>query len=231
MSALGAAAQEPVAEEDAAAQFELAEQYYRDGRYEEAAEVLARLAESIPDPVLFYNLGRAYESAGQLQPAVQAYERYLTLAPDAKDADAVAARVGRLQERVAEAAEEDARTPEPAPPPPVVSPEVVDPGPARSRAATAAPWVLVGVGGGGVVAGIALVVSASSRHADARAERVQARAADLDAQSRRLALAGNIAFAAGGTLALAGLTWGLVRLRRDQRRRRDIAWSPRGVHF
>ena len=57
------------------------------------------MAESYPDPTLFYNLALAHESAGQLDRAIVAYERYLDLAPEAADADAVAARIGRLRER------------------------------------------------------------------------------------------------------------------------------------
>lgn len=226
-----AAAEPPAASaEDPAAQFELAEQYYRDGRYEDAAAILAALAETIPDPILFYNLGRAYESAGQLRPAVDAYKRYLEVAPDAKDADAVSARVGRLEERVAQQEEEAARAEaEPAaPPPPVVTPQTTDeleqPRPA------VAPWVLLGVGGVGVIAGAAVAGVAASKHQDAKDEPVQSKAATLDDDAQGLALAGNVTMAVGGALALAGLTWGIVRLV-QQRKRSDVAWTPGGLRF
>ena len=221
----------PAGEDDAAAQFNEAEQLYRDGRYEDAAAILARLAETIPDPVLFYNLGRAHESAGQLEPAIEAYQRYLEVAPDADDAAAVAARVGRLEERVAarDAEAEDEATPEP-PPPVVVEAPTDAPGSTRGPGARVAPWVVLGVGGLGVVAGVAVAAVASSKHQDARDEPVQTTAAQLDDEAQGLALAGNVTIAVGGALALAGLTWGVVRLVRD-RRRRDVAWTPAGVRF
>ncbi len=198
---------------DPAARFDLAEQRYREGRYEEAAEILSSLAASFPEPVLLYNLGRAYESAGQLEAAIEAYSRYLEVAPDAADADAVRARAGRLRER-ADAARAAASQPEP-PPPPVL---VQSPRPPRRPIARAAPWTLVGLGGAGLVAGIALAATARARNRNARDEPTQTRAADLDAQAQNLALAANVTLAVGGAVAIAGLTWGLVRLRRDRAR-------------
>ncbi len=216
------------ATEDPAAEFDRAEGYYRDGRYEEAAEILLRLAESYPDPTLFYNLARAHESAGQLDRAIVAYERYLDLAPEAADADAVAARIGRLRER---AESEDA----PQPPPPIIeSMESIDTtppasqrdGPPRRRTA---PWVLLGVGSAGVAAGAVTAILAASRNREAQDEPVQARAAALETRAQRLALAGNISLAVGGTLALTGLTWGLVLVTRG--RQRQVAVAPSGLRF
>ena len=210
-------------EEDPTAQFDLAEQYYVDGRYEDAAEILSRLAKSFPDPILFYNLGRAHESAGQLEPAVAAYERYLALAPEAADADAVAARIGRLRERIATA---DAAA---EPPPPVLVSPPDDSPPPETPGRRPTPWVLLGVGSAGLVAGTAVAISAVTRSREAQDEPVQARAADFDAQAQRLALAGNITIAIGGAVALAGLTWGLLRLVRN--RKRTVALAPGGLRF
>jgi len=217
-------------EQDPAALFELADQYYRDGRYEEAAEILSQLAETIPDPVLLYNLGRAYESAGELESAVDAYERYLEAAPNAKDADAVTARVGRLRERVAEEQAEAEDDPPPEPPPPVVQSEPPTPAVERSPGARAAPWIVLGVGGATAATGLALALVASSKNRDARDEPVQSKAVSLDDDAQRFALVGNITMAVGGALAIAGLTWGLVRLGREKKRRR-VAWAPGGVRF
>lgn len=225
-SPVRAAAPPRPAQDDPQALFERAEEHYTQGHYEDAAAVLERLTETHPEPVLFYNLARAYESAGQLEPAIAAYGRYLEVSPDAADADAVEARIGRLRERVADEADAEAEA-QPQPPPPEVDrepvPTVASPRPAIARAA---PWGLLALGGSGLIAGVALVLVGSARHDAARGEPVQARAASLDDDARRLALGGNVAFAVGGALAIAGLTWGLVRLRRD---RRDRVTAAPGV--
>src|SRR5881394_2762228 len=47
------------------------------GNFAEAAELLTRAYAVKPSPALLYNLGRAYQQAGEKARAVEAYDRYL----------------------------------------------------------------------------------------------------------------------------------------------------------
>ena len=64
------------------ARFEEANAAYGAGRFTEAAALYEQvIADGIHDPVVFFNLGNACFSAGQLGPAVVSYERALRLEP------------------------------------------------------------------------------------------------------------------------------------------------------
>src|SRR5262245_65949903 len=45
---------------------------YRQGKFDEAARLLERAYEMHPEPVLLYNLGRAYEGLGENEKAIDA---------------------------------------------------------------------------------------------------------------------------------------------------------------
>src|SRR5262249_38752530 len=61
------------AEERAFDLFEKSKVAYREGRFAEAADLLAEAYKAKPEPVLLYNLGRACEGLGDLQRAIGAY--------------------------------------------------------------------------------------------------------------------------------------------------------------
>lgn len=72
------------AEEDLTRQ---AENYYREGRYREAAEDYKKiLAEGLESASLYYNLGNCYYKLGENTQAILNYERALLLNPGDKDA-------------------------------------------------------------------------------------------------------------------------------------------------
>lgn len=215
--------------DDSAAAFDRAEALYNEGRYEDAAAILSSLTLEFPEEaVLFYSLGRAYESAGQLGPAIEAYARYLELAGEAPDAAAIEARVGRLRQRL-DAEEEDARESTQPPGPAVVprDPEPPPTEPTQPKSRVYAPWIVAGAGALVVGAGGALAGLAASRNADARDEAVQATASDLRGEAENLALGANVSFAVGGVLVVAGVVWGVVELR--SRRPGRVALNPGGV--
>lgn len=56
-----------------------AEAAYKANRYEEAAELLKRAFADTPVPKYLYNMARAYDQAGDLEQAMQAYHRYVAL--------------------------------------------------------------------------------------------------------------------------------------------------------
>src|SRR5262245_66585058 len=73
---------------------------YQQGKFDEAARLLERAYEIQPEPVLLYNLGRAYEGLGENQKAVEAYEHYLKDEPKAKDRGAVEHRIETLKAQI-----------------------------------------------------------------------------------------------------------------------------------
>ncbi len=68
------------------------------GRYIEGVALLARAYAERPHPNLLFNIGRAYESAGEFRPALEAYQGYLESKP--ADAAQVAEKIRVLEERV-----------------------------------------------------------------------------------------------------------------------------------
>lgn len=71
------------------------------GRYIEGVALLARAYAERPHPNLLFNIGRAYESAGEFRQALEAYQGYLESKP--ADAAQVAEKVRVLEERVRQA--------------------------------------------------------------------------------------------------------------------------------
>lgn len=59
------------------------------------------LEEQRNDPTLYRDRGTCHERLGQPYPAIDDYRTYLTMAPDAGDADAVRVRLERLEDQVA----------------------------------------------------------------------------------------------------------------------------------
>jgi tetratricopeptide (TPR) repeat protein len=194
--------------EDPAAKFERAEALYAEGRYEETIALLRELLRDYPDPILLYNLGRAYEGADRVAEAIDAYERYVDAAPDAPDRDAVERRIDRLRARLRPQQ----------PPPPEPTPVTEAPREAVPRPIVA-PWVLAGIGGAGLVAGATLGGLARARRDAAVEAMAQADAAAHLARAERLATAANVAFGVGGALAIAGVTWGVVAVVKRRRAR------------
>lgn len=207
--------------DDATARFDRAEAMYREGRYEEAIEILEGLIADYPEPILYFNLGRAHESSGRIEDAIAAYEGYLDADPDAPDRDSVRERIVRLQERLSEE-----RT-EPAPPRPVPA----MPPPPRP---IVAPWVVAGVGGAGLAVGVTFAGLSRARSNDARDAPDQITAKSEHDTARRHALAANVAFGVGGALLLAGVIWGIAAVVKRRRSRSSSptarAWlQPRGL--
>ncbi|MCB9593523.1 MAG: tetratricopeptide repeat protein [Sandaracinaceae bacterium] len=93
-----------------------AREHYASGRYQEAADALERALVLDPDsPTLVYNLARVYELLGELDRAVNMYERYQQLLPQqqAQEQERAEATLRRLQ-----GARESQRADELPPPPP-----------------------------------------------------------------------------------------------------------------
>jgi tetratricopeptide (TPR) repeat protein len=199
----------PSVEAQALDRFEKSVVAYREGRFQQAIQLLLEARELKPEPVLLYNLGRAYEASGKLEEAVDAYGKYLEEDPGAIDRKGIEAKLATLRAQIEE--REALRkpppparvaTPAPAPEPP--------PAPPPADPLRPLPWIVMGVGALAVGTGVVLRVVAQSKHDDAAQEESQTVAQDRQDDAVRWARASTIAFIAGGLVALTGLVWLLL---------------------
>jgi tetratricopeptide (TPR) repeat protein len=70
---------------------------YAAGKFKEAAAAYAEAYEQKPLPEFLYNMGAAYQRAGDTKQAVKNYQLYLSMHPDAKDAYQVRNMMNKLQ--------------------------------------------------------------------------------------------------------------------------------------
>jgi tetratricopeptide (TPR) repeat protein len=195
--------------------FERSAAAYDAGQFAQAVKLLKEAYQLRPDPVLLYNLARAYEGMGALPDAVRAYTDFLAAQPTAEDRGAIEARIvtlraqideqARLQreaaERQREAQEAQRRAAE----------QQGENASQRQGGTRPVPWIVAGAGGAGLITGAVFGALSVARHNAATTD-AQADIATDQAQARSLATAANIAFVAGGVLAVAGVTWGIVDL-------------------
>ena len=192
------------AQNRAAELFKASLEAYRQGDFKQTVALLNEAYALDPQPVIPYNLGRAYEGLGDVDAAIDAYERYLKADPKAPDRLSIEQRIVTLQrqrdeeKRRAEAAaveqrraEERAKQPHDEPP--------------RSR--SIGPYIVAGVGAAGLVAGGVFGLVATSKHSAATSEHVQTTAIDEQDQAKSMATVSTISFIAGGALLAAGVTW------------------------
>lgn len=160
-----------------------------------AVELLLEARATHPEPVLLYNLGRAYEASGRLREAIDAYERFVEEAPDAPSRAAVELTITSLRRSVAER-ERLIREAEAAR--------------AREGSPSVVPWLVAASGAGGLAAGGVLAGVAVAENDAAAADPVQRSRAARAASAQDLATAANVLFVVGGALALTAGVWWLV---------------------
>ncbi len=186
--------------------FQESEKAYRLGHFDEAARLLVEARRWKREPVLLYNLARAYDGAGKKREAIQAFEEYLHEDPSAKDGPGIRARVATLKK---EADEKDALLARKADPPAGALASPPRP-PAEAKNASIAPWIVAGAGTLLLGGGIGLGLAARSKHDDAVASPGQKDAESLQSQAESRATAATVILIAGGVIAGAGLTWGIL---------------------
>lgn len=81
---------------DAHAAFDRGQAAYNAGDFKKAASAFAEAYEQNPSPQFLYNIGASYDKAGDTQRAVQNYQLYLSMFPNADDADKVRNRIHTL---------------------------------------------------------------------------------------------------------------------------------------
>ena len=214
--------------------YELGTQYYETSNFKEALVQFEKAYKLQPMPGLLFNMARCHEVLGNLDRAMDHYQRYLTAVPNAPKRAVVEARLQNLKAR--KAAQTNKPPPSTRPPvtPPVSPrpavtppPEVPSPAPASTPAAVPdepsspaprtwrfwAGWGAVGAGGASLVTGVILGVMAKGKGEDY--DQAAAGAAphfgtleDLQREGEALE-AGQIAtLVVGGVLVAAGV--GLV---------------------
>ncbi len=183
--------------------FDKAEAEYQAGHFREAIDLLLEAQRLAPDAVLHYNLARAYEGLGELDPALASYRAYLEADPKTKDRGAVEARIKTLEQLKADRAA-------PKPPPPERPVDEPQPSP-PPETASPAPWVIAGIGAlglgaAGVLGGLSLSKSNEAEEPATSGED----AARLTAEAQTFATGANVTFGVAGAVLAAGLVWGIV---------------------
>jgi len=187
--------------------FERSEALYNSGEFERAAALLRHAYALHPDATLLFNLARALEGMGDLDGAIESYERYLREAEAPPDRGAVEARLDTLRVQRAALAREAESWGQEEPGPPEPAPEEA---PAESPPIDPAPWLVLA--GGIVVMGVGAGLGVASNDLGTQAQRepVMADAVALHDEATALATGANALFVIGGLAALAGLTWGII---------------------
>ncbi|HZO14916.1 MAG TPA: tetratricopeptide repeat protein [Polyangiaceae bacterium] len=188
--------------------YERGKKLFESGDFRGALQLFKKAYAMDPHPVLIYNIARSHESLGELEGAIEAFEKYLELDPKAPDRGAVEQRIATLKRQLEErqALEARARQAEKPRPPPKPEPEPEPEGPSPI------PWIIAGVGVAGVGAGVAMGAVAQARFDAAVEEQSAERAQGLEDEAHSLALGANIAFAIGGAIALGGAIAGIVNV-------------------
>lgn len=200
MLALGVAGEAWGQEGDPVLLFEEGAAAFKAGELQTAIEKFEQSYALEENPILLYNMARAYEGLDQPAPAVHHYRRYLEADPDTADRGAIEARITALDKELDRRRELEARRKTPPPPPP------------PDETPSPAPWVVAGVGGLGLVLGGVLGGLSRVREGDAIDEPVALDAADLADQAQTLATGATISLIMGGAVLVGGVTWGIIDL-------------------
>lgn len=194
--------------------FEQSADLYRQGKFDEAAQLLERAYSLHDEAVLLYNLGRAYEGLGENQKAIDAYTKYLEKAPNAKDRGALERRIETLKAQIEkEKALAQPETPAPKAP----EPAEPKPEPAKSsKGPGVLPWVVTGVGVAAVGAGLFVGLQAKSKRDDAQDNPVSADAQDEYDSAKSMATTANVLLIAGTVVAAGGVTWALLSRKKSE---------------
>jgi tetratricopeptide (TPR) repeat protein len=221
ISLTSVATAQPDAEKDKKAEaiqlFEQSADLYRQGKFGEAADLLERAYAMHPEPVLLYNLGRAYDGMGENEKAVDAYKRYLDQVPEAKDKGALSRRIETLEkqiERDKQLAEDEKRRQQQldqdkdkgstAPPPP------------RTAGPGFWPWVVTGVGAATIGAGLFVGIQAKSKRSDAQDNPVSRDAQNDYDSAKSMASTANVLLIAGTIITAGGVTWALLTRKKGE---------------
>ncbi len=204
--------------------FKQSAEHYKRGEFEQAAALLERAYELDPQPVLLYNLARAYENSGTWTKAIDAYERFLQEEPDAADRVAIKKRIAVLRKNMEEqealrVLRENQRNGGPRPLPEGSE----EPG---QKKYSIAPWIIASVSAAAAATGLGLALRAQSLHNDAVDEPSFQEASSLQSRAVRLFRTANGTLATSGALFIAGVTWLIVDRLKKRERNTTVSLSP-----
>lgn len=207
----------PEAEEEARIHFELAERYYRDGRFSSAADEFQTSYELSGRTELLYNAFLAHREASEFAEAAAALEAYLPTVSEGSRRQQLEVRLEQTRGlRDREAAQDS---------PPEIEPpdeqgettgeEVNEPASgADESSASVVPWILLGTGAAMVVAGAvtgALTLSAQSERDELCEDNLcTGDFESVQERGRMLALTTDILLFGGVAVAAGGLLWLLL---------------------
>jgi tetratricopeptide (TPR) repeat protein len=204
------AAQTPQAR--AAELFNKGAEAYRRGDFPQAIALLLEARSLDPQPVLLYNLGRAYEDSGDVDAAIATFTKYLDEDPKAVDRGAIEQRVSRLKrqrdERIALEKQRDEERQR-------ADAEKADRERQERESAvlvrpsrSVAPYIVAGVGVAGLATGVVFGLVSKSKHDSASsATTSQVDAIDQQDTAKSFATISTVSFIAGAVLVAAGATW------------------------
>ena len=189
------------ADERAFTLYEQGRAAFREGRYKEAVVLLLESQRLKPEPVLDFNIGKAYEALGESAKAITHYEAFLKNVADVPDRPEIEAKLAQLKHSLAPKQEVGPVAN------PVVAPPSVDP---VGDGPSPVPWFVAGLGLAGLGVGAGLGAAASSTNDDVANAANQVEGSELRDSAESLALGANIAFGLGGAVLAAGVIWGIV---------------------
>jgi tetratricopeptide (TPR) repeat protein len=198
--------------------FEKSEVAYDHGRFREAITLLQQSYAIKKEPVLLYNMGRAYEGLGDLRSAASAYESFLAAQPEAPDRGALESRIRTLRRQIDEREELERSAQR----------ERAKSQPARRPSAI--PWIVAGLGAAAVGSGAVLFAFGRSSHDRAVSEPTYVESARLQSHAESLTTAANVCWIAGGVALVAGVVWGIFDVSASKNAK-TAASAPLGLSF
>lgn len=214
---------------DAVRLFHESSELYLKGEFGKAAEKLEQAYALERSPILLYNLARAYEGAGRLADAADAYERYLLADPAASARASLEERVRSLRRELRERKRlEEERVLAERRREEIFRQRRHDL--ERQSTWSLAPWLLGGAGTLGLGTALGLSMAASAKADAAERDPTQLGTADKNDAARSLTTAANATAVVGGALLLVGGLWAVFDVLRAERAKEKLRHHLAGEH-
>ncbi len=206
--------------------------------YDGAVELFEQAYAVDPQPNYLFNIGRVYEEKGDLEKAVEYYQRFVGQSGvDLESRQTATERLKVLREAVAQMKAQDEAKKTPDETDPLEGSEPDDDEDAEAKAAAAkrkktlriTGYSLMGVGGGALVVGAIFGGLASSNASDGQSDMFVDRRIALLEQAQTRARVADAMFITGGVLAAAGLVLVLSTVGGGKSKDGDKAVARRAV--
>lgn len=202
--------------------------------YAGAVELFQQAYEIDPQPNYLFNIGRVYEEAGEFEPAVEYYAKFVKQPGVDLSSREIALERLRVLRAILEETREPQTEPEQPQPEPEVTPQVTPPpqpvdndAQRKRKTMRAAGFGLVGVGAGALI-GAAVVGSLAQNDRDDAFDRDQADSLtarqDLLDKAQSKALTADVLYGVGGALLLTGVI--LVAVGYSKPKTQRVALTP-----